>query len=905
MATIETSYSTPIRRRVKRQSQLLGATALLLLSLASSPGLAQGAGLQPGEAFATRFSGVMSGRDGRMWIDPRGTVGSILDLRAPRQPAQGQHWINEPQRAPITADQIGQVFGVAFDDAVPPNIYVTATAAFGLHRTPDNSQWMPGMFGAGGPGAIYRLDAANGYQPRLFATVTLEGRPNSGAALGNITYDRWHKQFLVSDLETGMIHRINLKGQDLGGYDHGTQGRANFVDAQSGRQQSLAPIAFEAASAAHIADCGAQFDTTPECWNVAASNRRVWGLGVWRGPGGETRLYYSVASSPDLGNDAWHNLGEDEKRNSLWSVRLTSGGAFDLTGVRREFNLPDFFTAPEDVARAGYSRPVSDITFPACSGRAVMLVAERGGLRNLGLGQENAFATPSESRTIRYELDQAGRWQVAGRYDVGMYDRSQEGPPYVNANCAGGVTFGPGYTQDGMASANQPDQSVWMSGDKLCSPQGPCNAMTGQSPRQQAVRQVSVQNGADNYQPDYSEVHGVQGQPEEMYNALVPETATGDKPATPATLLGPHHAYMVDIEVNIDQAGNVIPETIARNDATTIGDISIYQICPIENASYSTNYPLIPAQVTYDGGVGGGFVEIIHDRGISHYRWWSEGHWRQLSPYHSRSLSPTHWRYESPGHWRILSPSHQRDLSPTHNRRLSPEHLRHLSPTHLRDLSPTHLRSLSPIHLRTLSPTHTRLLSPIHKRELSPGHSRDLSPGHDRLLSPIHRRELSPGHSRELSPGHNRQLSPGHSTALSPGHIRILSPGPVHVRPLSPAVPHNRIQSNPSTHLLKLSTGTPIDLRTPQGSRTAHLLTLSRTSNDVPRLRTLDPKKDHTPRLNRVGNLNPNPGLNRTRNISRSISTVGQGASNKPTFSRTQSVGLHSMGVRSLGSPRR
>src|SRR5207248_1102589 len=212
-------------------------------------------------------------------------------------------------------------------------------------------------------------------------------------------------------------------------------------------------------------------------------------------------LYYSVASSPDLGNDAWHNLSEDEKRNSLWSVLLTAGGDFDLTGVRREFILPDFFANPEDVARAGHSRPVSDITFPACSGRAVMLVAERGGLRNLGLGQENAFATPSESRTIRYELDQGGRWHVAGRYDIGMYD------------------------------------------------------------------------------------------------ALVPETATGDTPASPASLLGPYHAYMVDIEVNIDPSGNVITESIARNDATTIGDISIYQVCPIENASYSTNYPLIPAQV--------------------------------------------------------------------------------------------------------------------------------------------------------------------------------------------------------------------------------------------------------------------------------------------------------------------
>ena len=58
------------------------------------------------------------------------------------------------------------------------------------------------------PGTIYKLDAQSGYQPRPFANVTLNGRPNSGAALGNIAYDRWNRQLFVSDLETGMIHRI-------------------------------------------------------------------------------------------------------------------------------------------------------------------------------------------------------------------------------------------------------------------------------------------------------------------------------------------------------------------------------------------------------------------------------------------------------------------------------------------------------------------------------------------------------------------------------------------------------------------------------------------------------------------------------------------------------------------------
>ena len=754
------STSNQFRRLAKRRSELFGATALLLLSLAASPSWAQG--LQPGEAYATRFSGVAQGADGRPSIDMQGTVGNILDLRSPRQPAEGQHWINEPQRAPVTAAQIGQVFGVAFDDASPPNIYVTATAAFGLHRTADNASWMPGMFGEGGPGAIYRLDATNGYQPQLFATITLNGRPNSGAALGNIAFDRWNKQFLVSDLETGMIHRIGLDGRDLGSFDHGTEGRTSFVDAQSGQQQSLQPVAFNAGSQARIANCGGNFDTTPACWNVAASNRRVWGLGVWRGPAGETRLYYSVASSPDLGNAAWNSLPEDEKRNALWSVQLGPDGSFDLTSVRREFILPDFFENPQDVARAGYSRPVSDITFPACSGRAVMLVAERGGLRNLGLGQENAFATPHESRTIRYELDQSGTWRVMGRYDIGMYDRSNEGAPAINANCAGGASFGPGYSPDGRATGPA-DAFVWMSGDKLCSPDGPCNVPGGQP----MVRQVSTAGGAAGYQPDDSEVHGVQGQPEDMYNALLPQAAGNESQEALPSRIGPDQAYMVDLDINVDAAGQVIPQEAARNDATMIGDISVYQLCPVESAAYSYAYPLMAVPVGF-----------IHGRGVSHWRWHSHNRWRS----HDRRWSDGHYRWVSEGHDRRLSPSHRRDLSPTHWRSLSPIHWRRMSPTHRRDLSPTHKRHMSPVHQRPLSP-------PTHKRGLSPTHSSVLSPGHNRPLSPPqHTRSTSPGeqvprsniqHLRVLSvsqtpkgnpPTHRRGLSPGlHKAALSIG----------------------------------------------------------------------------------------------------------------------------------------
>jgi hypothetical protein len=187
--------------------------ALLLTCLSVNQLAAQEGALQPGEAFVTRFSGTTPGAgEQAASIDLNGVVGSIIDLRAPGQPAHGTHWINEPQRSPVTAKDVGQVFGVALDDASPPNIYLSATSAFGLHLTPGTQQWMAGMWGAGGgPGAIYRLDAANNYRPRLFANITLDGtRHNTGAALGNLAFDRVNKQLFVSDLETGMIHRIRI-----------------------------------------------------------------------------------------------------------------------------------------------------------------------------------------------------------------------------------------------------------------------------------------------------------------------------------------------------------------------------------------------------------------------------------------------------------------------------------------------------------------------------------------------------------------------------------------------------------------------------------------------------------------------------------------------------------------------
>jgi len=278
----------------------------------------QGGPLRPGESVVTRFSGVAPGGPQGATINTNGPVAVIIGVGSPQEPPQGQHWIYKPIRTAVTAGQVGQVFGVTLDDQSPPNIYLTATAAFGLHM--DQNGWMPGMWGqGGGPGTVWRLDAASGYRnARPFADLRPNGRPNSAAALGNIAYDRINRQFFVTDMETGLIHRIGPDGRDGGTFDHGTDGRQRFTDAESRQPGSLPPIPFDPASTPRYQDCPGQFERTPACWNIAASGRRVWGIGVRRDPMGQgARLYYGVWSGPDFGNAGWAQLSDEEKRNSV------------------------------------------------------------------------------------------------------------------------------------------------------------------------------------------------------------------------------------------------------------------------------------------------------------------------------------------------------------------------------------------------------------------------------------------------------------------------------------------------------------------------------------------------------------------------------------------------------------
>lgn len=551
---------------------LPGAVFAVALALTFQPPHAAGqssAGFS--DAFVTRFSGTRA-EGGANIIDVDGAVGSLMRLQTMGSRPRGAVVPDPPADYSVTAGQVGQVLGIAIDDNQPANIYLTATSAFGLHRTADGSGWMAGQWGpGGGSGSIWVLEAANNYAPRLFANVALEGRANTGAGLGNIAYDRWHKQLLVSDLETGMIHRFRTSdGADLSRYDHGMNGRGAFSDAASGAAQTLPPLAFDRASRARIGDCpSGSFASHASCWNLADFRRRPYGLGVHRlAATGEVRLYYALWSSDGFGAADWFAAG-DERRNTIWSIRLGDDGDFDLGSVRREATIPDMFADPVAVAGKGFSRPVSDIAFPACGGGDVMLLAERGGVRNLGLGAPAPFAYPHESRVLRFRRDGNGVWQSDGRIDVGFADRKSQGQPYLRANAAGGVSFGPGYDEGGTALNSRLNGSIWATGDALCSADGPCFAPDA--------------GNESNEGP----VHGAQGSPADVSDALMPAAAREPYPATghatpPQT---PRRSYILGGDGTLDVA-----------DATMVGDIEVIQPCAGERTDAA------PERAVPDGG---------------------------------------------------------------------------------------------------------------------------------------------------------------------------------------------------------------------------------------------------------------------------------------------------------------
>ena len=333
--------------------------------------------LQSGEAVATCASSS----------NPGSFVIGVIDLRNPavNSPGMGTNWYAPMfhNEFPVTANtwnaaNLGQLFGVALDDASPPNIYATATAVYG------------GGFGPAGSGGVYKLNGTSG------AISNFAVLPAGAASLGNICYDAANKQFFVSHLDNGLIYRLNASGTVLGTFDHGVNGRTN---------QALAAIA----------DSGGS--------GITQLGRRVWGLQVY-----SNRLYYAVWNE-DVGAQS------ATLTNEIWSVGLSASSApsgnfivapIGSGGARREISIAPLSSA------ANYSSPVADIAF---SRTGKMMIAERTMYSNGG----SFFTSAHQSRILEYVLS-GPSWVPSGNtYRVGEYSVGNNSAGGVDYSCEGTI----------------------------------------------------------------------------------------------------------------------------------------------------------------------------------------------------------------------------------------------------------------------------------------------------------------------------------------------------------------------------------------------------------------------------------------------------------------------------------
>jgi len=428
--------------------------ALVSLDTASAQTAPSGI-LAPGNAIVTGFSGapppaqIAPGQDpgDLTFIDPNGPSAQVFNLQAPGAPPQAQV-VPAPISLTVTAAQVGQVFGVTLDNATPPNMYVAASSAYGLpivvlgqggavtrvHQGAPGATFMAGLFGpaaqgggsvsnfvaglfgsaaqGGGPGSIWRIDGVTG-AVSLFANVILNGAANSGPALGGIAFDADSSSLLVADRQTGMIHRFNLSGTEIGRYDHGVQGLA----AAGLPQVPYTPIKLDITNPQFSSD-------NPATWDYAAPQRLIFGLGVHIG-----RLYYAVAAGLQI-----------------WSVSLAPGGSFG-TDARMEVQVPPAQGATE----------ISKIAFDDTGD---MILAERGA--PTGDYELMAVAQAGIGRVLRYAPAPGapGLWQPApDQYAIGFPG------PMTNAN--GGVAIGYSYDANGNLDRASCGGFLWSTGEQL------------------------------------------------------------------------------------------------------------------------------------------------------------------------------------------------------------------------------------------------------------------------------------------------------------------------------------------------------------------------------------------------------------------------------------------------------
>lgn len=369
-------------------------------------------------------------------IDTNGISLRIFDLSTLGGPQLGQVVV-PPVKLTVPSRDIGQVFGLTFDDGAgrtgtgTPNLYAAATSLFGLQITgtgPDGTptrlkegasgaKFMDGQIGSiagGSPGAIWKIDGVTGAATFL-ADTAFSGVPNTGPGIGDLAFDRRSRNLYASDLDTGLIHRFDLElnaGSDLGQFDHG----------MSGRPGAGLPSVADDGKVADIQSPEFKVEN-PDTWGFTSPERRVNALAVRGG-----RLYYSVAAGPEI-----------------WSVELAEDGSFGTTARR------------EVAVKADQPFAVTDIVF---DGEGRMILAQRGTQKPpFDYGR---FVEPAQAATMRYVPAPAGGTELwlpePEEYAIGL--------PAGNRMGLGGVTLHRSFNPDGSIGASC-EQTLLTTGEDL------------------------------------------------------------------------------------------------------------------------------------------------------------------------------------------------------------------------------------------------------------------------------------------------------------------------------------------------------------------------------------------------------------------------------------------------------
>jgi hypothetical protein len=378
----------------KFYTQMLIAISILLLgcmNVHSQP-------LELGQSVATSYDGMNGAYN----------VLRVKDIRnRPPFVVGGNRWI-APEMFGVnwTKTRMNDVFGIALDDANPPNIYVSSTSMYCTQPNPT-------------PAHIYKIDGTTWNVIDYVLTNNITGPPgtgvnwipNTGPGLGNLCWDKFHSQIFVTNHEDGKIYRI---------VDNGS-GTAGLV------QSTFDPYTLDGGTVGFV-----------------DRRERLWGIGVYGTNTSDVRVYFARWRSDGLFTNT---VGDNE----IWSIALDNAGEFVPSTLRLEINLPPL------VAGGNFSNPVSDIEF---SFTGEMIVAERTMIGDSG----PCFAHGSwahSSRVLEYPRD------GMGLYNDLIYTWHRINGSGNKVNAAGGVDFGYGQYDRNTNTNSDCDSMFIATGDYL------------------------------------------------------------------------------------------------------------------------------------------------------------------------------------------------------------------------------------------------------------------------------------------------------------------------------------------------------------------------------------------------------------------------------------------------------